>query len=404
MTPRLVVILALSSGACAPATPGQPTWVEDVEPILMANCVRCHSAVPSSGAPSSFRLDRFEDNVLDQETIRGAQSMSLYVSARRHDMPAVGPSLSPRQEDILEKWASAPNQGTRAGNHLPTASLVTAIPGTVDADLHADILVEDADNDSVIGTLSLMASDGTTALSAPLYAGRQQVDLDTATIVPETYTLNVDLNDGIADAPATLGTISVLHSVPTAPGVTIMSPTTDNLIADRDSPFDVVFAVTDPDGSAVTADISVFSGTTSISIASGTQVTAGTQHLPLDTTAIPQGSSWRLKITVTDGTSSTTATSGYFFVSHDAGGGLAYADVQDILTGVCGQCHDALLTGPDFTSYIDIYQLRGRAWRKVVLGREMPPKSLDIVVPMARELTEDERTKLGAWLFAGAPQ
>lgn len=43
--------LGLSSAACGPLTPVSPTWRDDVRPILIARCMRCHDGT-GNGDPS----------------------------------------------------------------------------------------------------------------------------------------------------------------------------------------------------------------------------------------------------------------------------------------------------------------------------------------------------------------
>jgi hypothetical protein len=54
----------------------------------------------------------------------------------------------------------------------------------------------------------------------------------------------------------------------------------------------------------------------------------------------------------------------------------------------------------DFSTYDAIAPLRGRAWRKVVQLREMPPPSASEVEGFV-PLTDADRELLGAWLLAG---
>jgi hypothetical protein len=46
MTARIgfTLLLALAALACSPEVPANPTYTNDVGPILMAHCVRCHGA------------------------------------------------------------------------------------------------------------------------------------------------------------------------------------------------------------------------------------------------------------------------------------------------------------------------------------------------------------------------
>lgn len=43
----LVVTYAVAAG-CGAAVPTNPTWVEDVRPIMVARCIRCHQSTPTN--------------------------------------------------------------------------------------------------------------------------------------------------------------------------------------------------------------------------------------------------------------------------------------------------------------------------------------------------------------------
>ena len=127
----------------------------------------------------------------------------------------------------------------------------------------------------------------------------------------------------------------------------------------------------------------------------------GTMNLAV----LDEATTWRLMVEVK--INETTTIPFYseirFIVSH-ATTTETYASIKPILDRTCAQCHRAkLATGPDFTSLADLRALRGRAWRKVSQLREMPPTSMKVVLPDAT-FSEDDRARVAAWLFSGAPQ
>ena len=58
-------LAAAALTACAPEVPETPTWLQDVRPIVLANCVRCHTPPPIGGAPDNVRFDKYADEDRD---------------------------------------------------------------------------------------------------------------------------------------------------------------------------------------------------------------------------------------------------------------------------------------------------------------------------------------------------
>jgi hypothetical protein len=122
-------------------------------------------------------------------------------------------------------------------------------------------------------------------------------------------------------------------------------------------------------------------------------------------TAVPASPSWRIRARLSDGTATTEVVSFPIIVSH-AQTGETYDTVKPIVDRLCAGCHNPdgpLPLGPDFRGPVDLRLRAGLAWRKVAQLREMPPESASVVLPDAPPLTEEERTRLGEWLLAGAP-
>jgi hypothetical protein len=411
---RCAFILGLL-GACGGSAPAEPTWVADVEPILSANCVRCHSL--PSGAPTGFRLDVYDDTTVGTRTIRGARSMAEF-SAARVDMgghPPVGPTLDGRQKDILRNWVPNRTLGAHADNHPPAAMLL----GTLDA-ASFTFIVADADDDPVIGSVRFGPGDGD-VIPGEIHEGRNAMGWDTSTVPPGEYTLSAVMSDGLADETQALGTVTVAHPGGTAPSVafdTFLQPLGDDvLIADRDSPFDIQLSVSDPDGGMLALTLTAFRGDNptqpieEVPIVTRTIATdaegKAAVAIPWNSAGVTEAATWRLHAVVTDAQSNRTdVTSPPIIVSHGTTTDT-YGSVSSILGDVCGQCHngmaDSKVAGTDFTTSAGIRALRGRAWRKVAQQREMPPKTLPQVIAGAVDLTEEQRTQLGAWLYAGAP-
>jgi len=411
MTRRALLLGLLA--ACGGSAPTVPTWVADVEPILSANCVRCH--YQPSAAPTGFRLDVYDDTTVGTRTIRGAKSMAEFVSAKvdAGDHPPVGPSLDKRQKDILRNWARNRALGSHATNHPPTATL----EGTLAA-AGITLIVADADDDPVIGKLTFGAGAGD-VIPPELHEGRNSLAWDTRTVRPGTYMISAVMSDGLSEHTQTLGSVTVTHPNGTAPSVEFadfLQPLGDDLlIADRDSPFSVHLVTSDPEGGALTLTLTAVRGdpanggeerqvgpTATVTIPAPGPVT-----VPWNTTGVTEATTWRLRAMLRDAEgNTTTVTSPPVIISH-ATTTQTYNSVSAILRDVCGQCHngnaDSKVAMTDFTTLQGIRALRGRAWRQVVQQLQMPPPTLAEVISNPLPLTDAQRTQLGSWLHAGAP-
>lgn len=206
--------LLLLLAACAPEVPAEPTWIDDVRPILAANCIRCHSPPYIGGVPEFFRFDIYQDDtyVLPgfTEGVYGAVHMSESGDLTRvvedGTMPPRFP-LGDRQVEVIAAWheAEEPKGEPRAGNAVPTMTLTSDIdidPGRVG--FHYDI----ADGDGDIVTGVVVADPGGGADPAPivatneLFAGRGSVRFSLPT---GTFELMAELDDGHERVTVELG-------------------------------------------------------------------------------------------------------------------------------------------------------------------------------------------------------
>lgn len=217
--PALALFIAAAGAAgCAPEVPDEPTWVDDVRPILAANCIRCHSAPPLGGAPAFFRLDRYGDetnpatgNVVVSGAAGYAPTIASY--AAEELMPPLYP-LTGRQVDVLEAWfaAGAPRGGPRPGNRDPSMDLAEA-PAPDDAGrVILEYEISDADDDLVVGVLRAEPTDADLdpiLLSNELVSGRGRVVWRSAGAAAGSYSLVAELEDGDEPVLVELGTVEV---------------------------------------------------------------------------------------------------------------------------------------------------------------------------------------------------
>ena len=86
--------------------PENPTWNDDVEGILGANCIFCHVETPQNGAPDGFRFDIYVSTSDDL----GAFSMRCDIRNRAvlenpSRMPPLSrPAISGLERATLARW------------------------------------------------------------------------------------------------------------------------------------------------------------------------------------------------------------------------------------------------------------------------------------------------------------
>ena len=428
---------------CEPAATDEPTWAADVRPILAANCVRCHGVPAIGGAPPWFRLDVYEDTVLDDGRIlRGAGSMSEFVFLRTSDEtmpPTASPDLAAYQIETLKNWAALrpdndlgykgrPPKGEREGDGDPVMALTDA--ERVEDEIVFRYELRDPDRDIVSGTLLVTPEalpDDPIEVTALLHAGRDEVRWDTRAIDDGTWIVTAWIDDGDGAIEVELGTTTVSHGANTAPLVSIVAPGRDTIISDLDSPFAVQIEATDRDGDAITLDVHAVSDAEDVAIALDVPATGPTTSVDWDTTDLAEGARWRLEVTASDGTATRTARSPSLVISHgattelygapDASCDGAAPPIGCVLAIRCGWCHDGpyvpelqlRLTSyqvdpddPDDPGGYGAYPARGRIYNRVFLEGNMPPVSaLQLGVD---PLTLEERSRIEDWLLGGAPE
>lgn len=100
--------------------PEEPTWEEDIKPIMDIHCNECHSVPPQQAAPGTLRLDTCET----VGGIPGAQSQAARIIVRTIDktptpMPPANYETTPTadEEEILQRWV---DQGAKCDGAAPT--------------------------------------------------------------------------------------------------------------------------------------------------------------------------------------------------------------------------------------------------------------------------------------------
>ena len=298
-----LVAVALTIAACADV-PADPTYLDDVRPILTANCVRCHGPRHACGAtePTSFRLDTWDP----VDDVRGVAAMSERVTVRAADQGTMPPSgaLPDREREILRRWRRAGSPvGERLDNQTPTMTVLSTIPAAEPASQQLDLeyLVGDPDSDAVIWDIG-WSRDGVEGwLVRNLDAGHGHATVDTGPLPSGTYQLVARLRDGAA-APVEvpIGSPLPIPDRDAAPSVQLTYPKGGEQLSPGQDVM-ITWAADDADTPGpLTADLSlVLADGTAQTIASGLDARTGaytwtpTSSLAGDLT---------LQIVVSDGT------------------------------------------------------------------------------------------------------
>lgn len=438
--PRALALLATALAACTDDAPEDPTWAE-VAPILAAHCVRCHGAPALGGAPPTFRLDRYDDVVLESgpfagdtagvRRVLGAAAMAEWIAERTGDgsMPPRIP-LAQHDRDLLANWfaARAPSDGGlddglilprrgpgRPGNTPPKLSLISvdAPPGAAVVRLAYEL--RDLDRDLVTGEMIATSASSATPLGE-LHSGRGVLELDAARLPAGLYDLEATLDDGSGTQRSLAGQVQVQPPSPAPPRVTLKGPAQGDLLAASELPVAIELTAFDADTPQLTVTATLVDDrATSTTIASRTlTVSAGAPaRLTLGDAALPAGLGYRVQLEVSDGDAGTVARaqSGRFRVSRETSDDTFQTIADDLLGPYCLRCHAVFprvpTLGIDLSRYRGAggkpgtYELRRRIYQRAVIAQDMPPGS-------ARKdgggLSPDERARLARWLMAGAPE
>ncbi len=87
------------------SVPEHPTWENDVAPLLANHCTLCHGERASRGAPSYFRLDRFDD--AGGRLGAGSMAAAALRQVEADRMPpaaAWGDGMGSKGKELLRRW------------------------------------------------------------------------------------------------------------------------------------------------------------------------------------------------------------------------------------------------------------------------------------------------------------
>jgi hypothetical protein len=437
MSKHLALVLL---AACGADVPDKPTWLGDVQPIVRANCARCHGADPAEDKLALYRLDR--SVALDLDT-RDAfdYSSDIVDRAVHHVAPVMPPDylLTDRQQETLLRWASTGAlKGTdQRGNTLGRIELISPL-GATTADQTIDTTFRTWDEDLdglVVGLWARDANGESVSLGAPVGGGTRSISVDAGTLTSKAmFEIYAIVDDGYDDDPAVnkrnelvlIPELFVDHGLRgTAPRVTLKTPNGGDTIIGATT---ISWLATDPDvGDTLTIDLDLIPLTgamTPIPIVHGI---ANTQSFDWTIpTSIPERDAtgtaipYKVRVTATDTLGQPqnvrSDESDYpLFVERAVVTQYSWtADTQKIFKDYCTtNCHDKGGIGPhpeycflqykkgDDTTLCDatdvgVFEARNVILSVAVTNPTMPPKS-------APQPTQATRDILGDWIRGGAP-
>jgi hypothetical protein len=154
----VAVLLPALVAACGaePPVPAEPTWVDDVEPILRGNCFSCHGAGKLS--TDAHRWDFFFDqaDLAAKSIVAPKELVDVRVEAAKWPVwltlptgdfmpPPPATRLTDRDVEVFRRFALNPRRGTRVANHQPRLAWYPKAPW---------MLVSDGDHEQVLGKLA----------------------------------------------------------------------------------------------------------------------------------------------------------------------------------------------------------------------------------------------------------
>jgi len=440
------VLLFVPLAACGADVPDKPTYFADVQPILRANCVRCHGADPTDPKIAKFRLDRYvKDDALTFDAWDYAQGdpAPIVRVAVDHEAPAMPPdySLSDRQREILARWIEqgAP-KGMRA-NHTPQIELVSPTETTT-ADQALDTTFRTWDEDLDGLYVQLWAHDVTDpsaendwSMGPTVGGGQRQIAIDTGTLASNrTFEIYAVLDDGYQDDPAMnrvtvtlIPSLLVDHGVRgTAPRVALLSPNGGETLIDTAV---INWTASDPDpGDSLTFAIDLMrvniDGTTTVAapIASGIGALTFAWKIPMTIQATDgAGNSipYKIRVTATDtlGQPPNVRSDDSdlpVFIGQATTTTSTWADVRPLFDKYCKACHAGAAKTPaiDYfcmlkyntadpdpaceTNDEGVFDVKGIVYQRMVGMKSMPPAT-------EPKPTQAELDKVGNWILGGAP-
>jgi hypothetical protein len=203
------LVLVATAACSSPQAPAQPNWFDDVQPIIQGSCGHCHgqtAAVTGSSnrfdvcdpapfveAGYSFPIATKAGALRSSQVTVIAGEVSPSEGGRALMPPPPGGELSAYERDVLINWANKPSCPKRPGNHKPTVKLVGKLNYT-GGNLVLSVDVQDADMETVLGSVTAGPTDAPVATGQITATGRNKVTLTGVTA--DDQPVHVKVSDG----------------------------------------------------------------------------------------------------------------------------------------------------------------------------------------------------------------
>ncbi len=438
--------LTLIAG-CSSDIPDRPTWFSDVQPIIRANCARCHGADPASVRIAGYRLDRHVAE--DPDT---TDAFDYGIKIVEHAVDHVEPSMPPdyvltdRQQEILARWVATGSLKGERPNSSPRIELVEPV-GLDENHQSMNITVRAWDDDLDALAVQLYAKDLSTGYTRTIGnlvgAGMRTQLLDVGSLAHKhTFEIFANVDDGYHAKPSdnehvvvVVPELAVDHGLlGTAPDVRLIEP---NAGGTHIGSLAIRWTATDPDVSdtgvpdALTIELALVpyadDGTpiTSGIITIATNPPDGDTYTWQIPATVPTHDSFELpipykvRVTATDTLGEprnvrSAESAVVLYIEQRATTMLGWANVEPTFATYCGtsMCHDKGGVGvaPEFCALqyqrgndttacdatdVGIYERRSDVLARISVD-DMPP-------PGKPRPSASERTQLIEWLRADAP-
>jgi hypothetical protein len=441
----LGLLLAISAG-CGGNVPDDPTWFDDVQPIVRANCARCHGADPSDPKVAKFRLDRYvKDDTATFDAYDYAVDMGgtapMVAVAVDQESPAMPPdyALSDRQREILATWSERGAKKGSRSNRLPQIELI-AVPDATTVDQELAITIRSWDDDLDGLAVQLWAHDLATAddnsdvhLGPVVGGGQRSITADSGQLASKhRFQIYAVLDDAFSDDPLenrhkapVIDSLLVDHGARgTAPTVTLIAPNGGDTLIGSTA---ITWSASDPDvGDMVKIDLALLrvasDGTETVATTIASGLANSGSHTWMIPSSLSSTDNYKVRVTATDSLGMppnvrSDISDVAFTIAQPTTTTLGWSDVSPVFTTYCSKCHD----DPAKTAAINyfcllkysgaavdqvsgcatadqgVFEVKSLVYQRMISSKNMPPAA-------EPKPSQADLDRVGNWILGGAPK